>query len=97
MPESSGPPALPGTEPVTVEGVVERIVFESQESGFFVARLRVPDSPQFVTFVGNLMAVSPGETIRLRGHWVDDKRFGRQLRTESWETLRPTSLEGIEK
>ena len=97
MPEGSGPPALPGTEPVTVEGVVDRIVFESQESGFFVARLRAPGSAELITFVGNLMAVSPGETVRLRGHWVDDKKFGRQLRTESWETLRPTSIEGIEK
>ncbi len=97
MADLPGSPALPGTEPVTVEGVVERIVFESEESGFFVARLRVPDSAHLVTFVGNLMAVSPGETVRLRGHWVDDKKFGRQLRTETWETLRPTSIEGIEK
>ena len=97
MPEGPVSTALPGTEPVTVEGIVDRIVYESQDSGFFVARLRVPDSAQLVTFVGNLMAISPGETVRLRGHWVDDKKFGRQLRTESWETLRPTSIEGIEK
>lgn len=97
MPDRPDSPALPGTEPATIEGVVERIVYESEDTGFFVARLRVPGSPDLVTFVGNLMAVSPGETVRLRGHWVDDKKFGKQLRTESWETLRPTSVEGIEK
>ncbi len=97
MPDLPGAPALPGTEPATIEGVVERIVYESEDTGFFVARLRVDGSPDLVTFVGSLMAVSPGETVRLRGHWVDDKKFGKQLRTEFWETLRPTSVEGIEK
>ncbi len=97
MPDSRRDAPLPGTEPVTVEGVLDKIVFESADSGFFVGRVRESRSNELVTFVGTVMAVSPGETIRLRGHWVDDKKFGRQLRTESWETLRPTSLEGIEK
>ncbi len=89
--------ALPGTEPVTVEGVLDKIVFESADSGFFVGRVREVGTNELITFVGNVMAISPGETIRLRGHWVNDKKFGRQLRTESWETLRPNSIEGIEK
>src|SRR5690242_3641588 len=88
---------LPGTEPVTIEGVLDKIVFESADSGFFVGRVKPEGSLETITFVGNVMAVSPGETIRLRGHWVNDKKFGRQLRTESWETLRPTSIAGIEK
>ena len=96
MPDPRSEAALPGTEPATVEGVLDKIVFESADSGFFVGRVREVVTNELITFVGNVMAVSPGETIRLRGHWVNDKKFGRQLRTESWETLRPTSLEGIE-
>lgn len=97
MPESPTSSFLPGTEPVTVEGIVDRIVYESEETGFFVGRLRVDDGGELITFVGNVMAVSPGETIRIRGHWVNDKKFGHQLRTESYQTVRPTSIEGIEK
>lgn len=82
---------------VSIEGVVERIVYESPETGFFVARLREEGNPELVTFVGNLMAVSQGETIRIRGQWLDDKKFGRQVRTESYETVLPTSVAGIEK
>ena len=82
---------------MSVEGVVERIVYESPDTGFFVARMREEGNPDLVTFVGNLMAVSPGETIRIRGQWVEDKKFGRQVRTESYETVLPTSVAGIEK
>lgn len=80
---------------VSAEGVLDRIVYESEETGFFVGRMR--QGQEVITFVGNLMAVSEGETVRLRGRWVDDKKFGRQLRVESYETLVPGTLEGIEK
>ena len=86
-----------GVERAVVEGVIERIVYENTENGFFVARLRVEGNPDLVTFVGNLMAVSPGETIRIAGRWVDDKRFGKQIRAESYETVRPNTVDGIAK
>ena len=82
---------------VTLEGTVERIVYESAETGFFVGRLRVQGQAELQTFVGNLMAVSVGETVRLRGRWVEDKKFGRQLRIESFETILPNTVVGIEK
>ncbi|MBI1319217.1 MAG: ATP-dependent RecD-like DNA helicase [Candidatus Hydrogenedens sp.] len=83
--------------PVTLEGVVERIVFESPESGFLVARLKRGGQPELDTFVGNMLAVSAGETVRLRGQWIEDKKFGRQLKVETCEVLVPNTLEGIEK
>lgn len=81
----------------TLEGVVDKIVYENTENGFFVGRLRTSELGSPDTFVGNLMAVSPGETIRLRGRWVEDKRFGRQFRSSSAEVIQPTSAQGIEK
>ena len=84
------------TAAATLEGVVQRIVYENAETGFFVGRLQVPGRPDVVTFVGNLMAVSPGETIRLQGQWVEDNRWGRQLRVMQYETVLPTTVTGIE-
>ncbi|MCH8205048.1 MAG: ATP-dependent RecD-like DNA helicase, partial [Candidatus Hydrogenedentes bacterium] len=97
MPDLKPHELFPDAGPVTVEGVIERIVYESPDTGFFVARLRQEGNPDLVTFVGNLMAVSPGETIRIRGLWVDDKKFGRQVRVDSYETILPNSVMGIEK
>ncbi|HQE82106.1 MAG TPA: helix-hairpin-helix domain-containing protein, partial [Candidatus Hydrogenedentes bacterium] len=80
-----------------VEGVVDRIVYESAETGFFVARLRDKKTRDLVTFVGNVAAVSAGETIRIWGRWVNDPKFGRQLRMERYEIVLPNTVHGIEK
>jgi len=82
---------------IEIEGVVERIVFESADTGFVVGRLQVPGAPDLTTFVGPGLPVSPGETVRLRGRWVNDNRWGKQLRVVSFETVLPTSTEGIER
>jgi exodeoxyribonuclease V alpha subunit len=94
MAERETGPAAPVV--ATLEGVVQRIVYENPETGFFVARLQVPGRAEVVTFIGNLMAVSPGETIRLQGRWVEDTKWGRQLRVEQYETVLPTTVTGIE-
>ena len=82
---------------VTLEGVVERIVYESEETGFIVGRLRVEGDVDLNTFVGSVMAISPGETVKLRGRWIEDKRFGKQLRIETCESILPATVDGIEK
>lgn len=82
---------------IEMEGVVTRIVYENTENGFFVGRLRTEELAPEVTFIGNLMAISPGETVRLQGHWEENNRFGRQFRTSSMEVILPTSAQGIEK
>jgi len=105
-PHGSGPSGAAGTGPgpgepseglACVEGAIERIVYESEETGFFVARLREEGKRELTTFVGNLMAISAGETVRLWGRWVDDKKWGRELRVERYETVLPATVDGIEK
>ncbi|MBX7259245.1 MAG: AAA family ATPase, partial [Candidatus Hydrogenedentes bacterium] len=87
-----------GEDPlVCAEGTVERIVFESQDSGFIVARLQEEGKPYLTTFVGNGLAISPGETIRIWGRCVDDKKFGRQIRVEKYQTVMPATASAIEK
>ena len=98
MPADDKLPKQTDIEPVVnVEGELERIVFENPENGFLVGRLRVEEQLEPITFVGSMLAVSPGETLRLRGRWVDDKRFGKQLQVVSFETLQPETVQGIEK
>jgi exodeoxyribonuclease V alpha subunit len=83
------------TENVTIEGVLERIVYFNEENNFTVARLQTGKSQ--ITIIGNLPSPNPGETIRLRGEWVRDAKFGQQFRVESCLSVLPSTLAGIER
>jgi exodeoxyribonuclease V alpha subunit len=84
-------------EPTGLEGVLERVVFESAGSPFCVVRLKVPGRRDPVTAVGPLFGVQPGESLKLSGRWVQDKRYGEQFQVESWLTVEPSTLQGIER
>ncbi|PYQ67707.1 MAG: ATP-dependent RecD-like DNA helicase [Acidobacteria bacterium] len=60
-------------------------------------RLQVPGYRDLVTAVGNLLGVQPGENLRLSGVWINDPKYGRQLRVSSYATVVPATLNGIEK
>jgi len=78
-----------------IEGVIEQIVYRNDESGFFVARLKVPARLNPVTVTGNLVAVAEGESIRCTGAWMEHPRFGRQFRVETFEAVAPSTEAGI--
>jgi exodeoxyribonuclease V alpha subunit len=81
---------------VTLDGTLERFVFRNDESSFTVARFETP-AHQVVTVVGELVGVSEGLPLRLRGHWVEDKKFGRQFRVATYQLRSPETLIGIER
>jgi len=80
-----------------LEGVLERIVYANEENAWSVVRLAVPGRRETVTAVGNLLGVQPGESLRLEGRWMIDRKYGEQFRVDSYHTLRPATLVGIEK
>lgn len=79
----------------TLEGTLQHIVFSSPESGWTVARLEV--AGEAVPVVGTLSGVQPGETLRVTGRWVEDRKYGRQFRIESFLSVQPTTQVGIER
>jgi exodeoxyribonuclease V alpha subunit len=81
---------------VTLDGALERFVFRNAESSFTVARFATTGR-EHVTIVGELVGVTEGLPLRLRGHWVDDKKFGRQFRVATYQLRTPETLVGIER
>jgi exodeoxyribonuclease V alpha subunit len=81
----------------SLEGVLERITFASEENGFSVVQLVVPGKRDLVTAVGAMLGAQPGESLRLTGWWVTDKKYGEQFKVESFLTVKPATLVGIEK
>lgn len=83
--------------PITIQGTLESITFANEEDHYVVARLEVPGRKEPITIVGNLISIRPGETLRLNGRWVSHKKYGKQFQVESYQTLGPATLEGIER
>ena len=90
------PPPQPELMEETLEGVVDRIVFESADTGFFVAKLKRPDRADLAAIVGSAIVISPGESVKLHGRWIDEPRFGRQFQIHRYEVVMPTTAKGIE-
>jgi exodeoxyribonuclease V alpha subunit len=90
-------PAALGEGPETLEGTLERVVFASEQSPFCVVRLTVPGRRDPATAVGALWGTQPGESLRLTGRWVNDRKYGEQFQVESWLTVQPSTATGIEK
>lgn len=81
----------------TISGYIEKITYYNEENGFTVAKLQEKGKRGATTIVGNLFGVSPGETVRVTGQWVQDKRYGEQFRIESSEVIMPATVTGIRK
>lgn len=79
-----------------LEGVVVRVLYADAERGFAVLRVET-ESDGDCTVVGSLFGVQPGETLSLAGRWVQDPRFGRQFRADSYRTIDPKTAQGIER
>ena len=82
---------------VEVDAVVRAFSFREGDRDFAVVRVELPGQMTLVTAVGPLNAVSEGETVRLHGTWVDNPRFGRQLKVDSWLPSTPQTKDGIER
>jgi exodeoxyribonuclease V alpha subunit len=91
---TSEEPTQPPLDHVT--GVIERVTFHNEESGFAVLRVRVRGRPQPVTVVGSLPAVGEGEWVDARGRWTIDAKHGQQLRAVTLRTAHPDTPLGIE-
>ncbi|MEJ2724885.1 MAG: hypothetical protein P8175_09615 [Deltaproteobacteria bacterium] len=49
------------------------------------------------TIVGNLMAPTPGEVIRMRGEWANHPKYGEQFKIVQYKSMVPASVYGIDK
>jgi len=78
-------------------GLLERISYHNEENDFVVAKLREKEKKELTTIVGNLSGINPGESLKLTGKWVQNKRFGEQFHVETFEVTVPATLLGIQK
>lgn len=80
-----------------IKGQVERITYSNEENGYVIAKVRVPGRHDLITVVGSLFAITPGEVLRLSGHWDYHPKYGEQLKVTSYDLIMPATARGIER
>src|ERR1019366_7715131 len=94
MNDSSPQPRTPAEE---IAGLVERVTFFNEESGFAVLRVKVRGQRDLVTVLGSLPSVSAGEWLNAKGWGVRDKEHGLQFKAQVLNATPPTTSEGVER
>lgn len=78
-----------------LNGIVESIVFKSDDTGYVVSKIRI--DKDCINAVGIVPFLKEGQHVKLKGQWVIHKQFGRQFNIEEYEEVLPDSVEGIKK
>ncbi|WP_304681446.1 ATP-dependent RecD-like DNA helicase, partial [uncultured Clostridium sp.] len=78
-----------------LEGLVEAIIFKSDDSGYIVAKITA--NKELVTIVGIMPLIKEGQQIEVKGNWINHKQFGRQFNVAEYKEVLPTSAREIEK
>ncbi|NOZ71183.1 MAG: ATP-dependent RecD-like DNA helicase, partial [Chloroflexi bacterium] len=80
----------------TLKGVIERITYHNDETGYTVARLQTEEG-RLVTVVGKMVGINVGAAVELSGVWSNHPQYGPQFKAESFRTALPATVAGIEK
>jgi len=78
-------------------GIIERITYYAQDSGYTVARLQTPRAKELTTIVGNFAQIQPGQTLKLQGIWKEHPKYGPQFQVNQYTETKPATLTGLEK
>lgn len=79
----------------SIRGTLERTVFHNEDNGYTVFRMKIQGKSEPLTVVGHMVSPQPGIGLVITGDFVNDPRFGRQFKMESFESVLPATLEGI--
>lgn len=82
---------------IELQGQVERITYTSDETGFTVAKVRLPGRPDLIAVVGQFPSLTPGEILKMKGDWKNHPQYGRQFAVSEYQSLVPATVSGMEK
>ncbi|MFC9588408.1 ATP-dependent RecD-like DNA helicase [Streptomyces sp. NPDC056944] len=87
-----------GRGPAVLEGVLERITYANEESGYTVARVDTGrGAGDLLTVVGALLGAQPGESLRMEGRWGSHPQYGKQFTVDNYTTVLPATIQGIRR
>ncbi len=85
---------MPHTE--TLQGTVDRLLFQNKEDGFVIFVLQL-NNKQNTIVKGHVPSITPGEIVTIQGTWVMHPKFGKQFDAQQCTAQIPTSIVGLKK
>lgn len=85
----------PRSRDEVVDGVVEEVLWCSEDGRFSVVRFTRLANDDGLVAVGDLGAVAVGETLRLHGRWSQHAVHGRRFRVHAFTPIVPSTQKGI--
>ncbi|MFC1429335.1 ATP-dependent RecD-like DNA helicase [Streptacidiphilus sp. N1-3] len=90
--------STPQVQLAEVTGVLERITYSNEETGYTVARVDTGrGAGDLLTVVGALLGAQCGESLRLHGRWGSHPQYGKQFTVENYTTVLPATVQGIRR
>ncbi len=83
------------TELQILQGTVEEVIYKNADNGYIVITIDADGAPE--TVVGVLGDIVEGETIKLRGNYVANAKYGRQFKAVTCERTLPTTATEIRR
>lgn len=80
-----------------MQGIVERVTYHAEDTGYTVARLKVPNDRDLITIIGRFPDIHAGQTLRLSGYWRENPKYGQQFQVVHAQETKPATLTGLEK
>jgi exodeoxyribonuclease V alpha subunit len=80
-----------------IQGQIQKINFQSDDSGFTIVSLKVPGQALAVTAVGRLPAPAVGEEVELVGEYRNHPRFGLQFQVSEYRAKPPSTEAGLKR
>ncbi|MCL2386082.1 MAG: ATP-dependent RecD-like DNA helicase [Defluviitaleaceae bacterium] len=89
-----------------MQGMIQSIIYHSEENGYTVFILRpnltdpdpdIDEDDLDITCTGHLSTPLEGESISVKGNYVQNPKYGRQFAVTHSERVQPSTLAGIEK
>ena len=88
---------MDSNDTTALKGVLERIVFFNDENSYCIAELSLNKSNKKITILGILPNIQCGETLSVKGEWIEHQKHGSQLKVTTFTTELPASIYGIKK
>ena len=83
---------------LVLDGVLERITYANEDTGYTIARVATERTgPDLLTVVGPLLGAQVGESLRLTGRWGSHPKYGKQFQVDSYTTVLPATIQGIRR